>query len=203
MNIAIIGAGNIGGTLGKKWAAAGHQVSFGVRSPADNKHNQLRGLGLVTGVEEALADCEVILLSLPGGSVAVFAEIYGPLLDDKVVVDATNNIRSSEMNNLAVLFAQAPGAKLVRAFSNLGWENFETPTLGGETIDLFYCAQPLARAAAEQLITEVGLRPVCLGDLDTAPLVDSLTRLWFNLALTQGRGRRIAFKLLEENHRDV
>ena len=31
MNIAILGAGNIGRTLGVKWLAAGHQVTFGVR----------------------------------------------------------------------------------------------------------------------------------------------------------------------------
>ena len=31
MKIAILGAGNIGGTLGKKWLKAGHEVIFGVR----------------------------------------------------------------------------------------------------------------------------------------------------------------------------
>ena len=31
MKIAVLGAGNIGGTLGKKWLAAGHEVVFGVR----------------------------------------------------------------------------------------------------------------------------------------------------------------------------
>ena len=33
MNIAILGAGRIGGALGKKWAAAGHSIHFGVRDP--------------------------------------------------------------------------------------------------------------------------------------------------------------------------
>jgi predicted dinucleotide-binding enzyme len=37
MRIAIIGAGNVGGTLGKMWAAKGHEVAFGVRSPNDAK----------------------------------------------------------------------------------------------------------------------------------------------------------------------
>ena len=31
MKIAILGAGNIGATLGGKWLAAGHEVRFGVR----------------------------------------------------------------------------------------------------------------------------------------------------------------------------
>jgi predicted dinucleotide-binding enzyme len=33
INIAILGAGHIGGTLGRKWAAAGHDIFFGVRDP--------------------------------------------------------------------------------------------------------------------------------------------------------------------------
>jgi 8-hydroxy-5-deazaflavin:NADPH oxidoreductase len=37
MQIAILGAGNIGRTLGAKWAAAGHAVVFGVRDPGSDK----------------------------------------------------------------------------------------------------------------------------------------------------------------------
>jgi 8-hydroxy-5-deazaflavin:NADPH oxidoreductase len=33
MNIAIIGAGNVGSTLGKAWAKKGHDILFGVRNP--------------------------------------------------------------------------------------------------------------------------------------------------------------------------
>jgi hypothetical protein len=35
MKITIIGAGNIGRTLGSKWAQVDHQVTYGVRNPAD------------------------------------------------------------------------------------------------------------------------------------------------------------------------
>src|SRR2546428_271301 len=37
MKIAIIGTGNVGTALGRRWAAAGHQVTFGSRHPADAK----------------------------------------------------------------------------------------------------------------------------------------------------------------------
>ena len=33
MKIAIIGAGNVGGTLGRGWAKKGHDIFFGVREP--------------------------------------------------------------------------------------------------------------------------------------------------------------------------
>lgn len=35
MKIGIIGAGNIGGNLGRRWAKGGHAIRFGVRNPDD------------------------------------------------------------------------------------------------------------------------------------------------------------------------
>ena len=197
MKIGVIGAGNIGGTLGKKWAAAGHAVWFGVRQPADPKHAALHGIGTVTGVAQAVAAADVLALAQPGAAVADFAAEYGPALAGKLVIDTTNNVRSAEMHSLAALKAAAPQARLARAFSTLGWENFADPQIGGVQLDLFFCSQPQARAAVEALVADVGLRPVFLGDLDAAAALDGMTRAWFALVFGQGRGRRIAFKLLE------
>ncbi len=193
MNISIIGAGNIGKTLGSKWAQAGHQVIYGVRNPADPKHAGLN----VAPIAESLAEAEIVLLSLPGSAVADFAAQFGANLAGKIVIDATNNPRSPVMNNLDALQSAAPDAVLARAFSTLGWENFADPQLGGQQIDLFYAGAESARPAAEQLIREIGLRPVYLGGLEAVPALDGLTRAWFALAFGQGKGRRVAFKMLE------
>lgn len=198
MKIGIIGAGNIGSVLGRKWAAAGHEIHFGVRNPDDTKFEPLHSTGKLVPVEKAVLLCNVIVLALPGAAVAEFAASYGNLLNNKLVIDATNNVRSPEMHNLVVLGEKAQGAILARAFSTLGWENFAKPRLGGQRIDLFFCSPPTVRPALESLISAIGLRPVYLGDLDTASALDGMTRMWFALAIGQKRGRRIAFKLLEE-----
>lgn len=199
MKIAVIGAGNVGGTLGKKWAAAGHTVRFGVRNPADPKFAALRPDAAVLPVAESLLDAEAVVLTLPAAAVADFVAEHSGMLAGKIVVDAANNVRGPVMNNMALLQEQAPAALLVRAFSTLGWENFAEPQIGGDTADLFYCGHAAARPAADTLIAAIGLRPVCLGDVDAAGIVDGLTRAWFALAFGQGRGRRIAFKLLSED----
>lgn len=198
MNIAIIGAGNIGRTLGLAWLKAGHAVKFGVRQPADPKLDDLRPTAPVQTVAEALAEADVVVLAVPGGAVAQFAAEHGAALAGKVVVDATNNVRGADMNNLAPLRAHAPQAALVRAFSTLGWENFANPQLADQTVDLFFTAAPAIRATAETLIRAVGLNPIYVGDLEATPLVDGLTRLWFALAFNQGYGRRVALKVLHE-----
>jgi hypothetical protein len=104
----------------------------------------------------------------------------------------------AEMGNLALLAEKVPTARLARAFNSLGWENFAAPEIGGVQVDHFFCAQPAARAMVERLIEEVGLRPIYIGDIDLAPALDGITRIWVALAIRQGYGRRIAFKMLRE-----
>ena len=41
MRIGVIGAGSVGGTLGRRWAQLGHSVMFGVRDPQAPKVTDL------------------------------------------------------------------------------------------------------------------------------------------------------------------
>ena len=45
MKISILGPGKIGGGLGRKWMAAGHEIIFGVRNPDDPKYTALKSEG--------------------------------------------------------------------------------------------------------------------------------------------------------------
>jgi 8-hydroxy-5-deazaflavin:NADPH oxidoreductase len=49
---------------------------------------------------------------------------------------------------------------------------------------------------AEQMITDIGLRPIYVGGVEQAGLVDAVAGLWFALAFGQGKGRNLAFKVL-------
>jgi predicted dinucleotide-binding enzyme len=200
--IAILGAGNIGGTLGKKWHAAGHHVSFGVRDPAGQHAQTLRAeLGnprAIGTIADALqANPDVVLIALPGGAVEALAQEYATELNGRIIVDAANRVGEDAMHNLAPLQQHAPQAHLYRAFNTLGWENFAEPTFDGIQADLFYCGpEGETQTTVEQLISAVGLRPMYLGGIEQAGLLDSLTTLWFTLALRQKKGRHLAFKVL-------
>ena len=202
MKISIIGAGNIGSTLGKKWAAAGHEVVFGLREPQAARVQRLLeeidGSVSAGTVAEAGAGVAVILLAVPGDAVPAVVDQLGADLRGRIVIDATNEVDKLVMNSLVLLQGQATGASFYRAFNSLGWENFAEPVLGGVQADLFYCGdEGEGRPVVEQLICDVGLRPVYVGGLEQAPVLDNLTRLWFALALQRGYGRHLAFKLLQ------
>ena len=43
MKLGIIGAGNVGGTLGSRWAQAGHTIVFSAKDPQSSKIAELLG----------------------------------------------------------------------------------------------------------------------------------------------------------------
>jgi len=200
LRIAVVGAGKIGGTLGRKWVAAGHEVAFGVRDRQDERAVALRAElaepARVTTIAHALAAGDVVLLAVPGRVAAETVAEHGAALDGKAVIDATNNIGAQSVNSVAAIQAAAPRAGVFRAFNCYGWENFADPIYDGVQADLFYAGPDGgAGAAVEQLIRDVGLRPVRIGGSDQAGTTDDLLRVWFAL-VKGGRGRNVAFKLL-------
>src|SRR5579859_7180979 len=93
MNIGIIGAGNVGGTLGQAWASAGHKVKFGVRNPADEKIAALLkrcGPNASAGqVKDASAFGKAVVLTTPWEGAKSAIESAGDL-SGKVLIDCTN-----------------------------------------------------------------------------------------------------------------
>lgn len=189
MRIAVIGAGKIGGTLGGRWEAAGHEVLYGLRDLSRKEGGR--------SIADALKGGEAVLLAIPGAAVVDLAREHAKALDGKVVIDATNNFRAPSMHSWSELSSLLPRASLYRAFNSYGWDVFANPSLGGEQPDLFYAGPDgPGQEATEKLIADAGLRPIRVGGTDAADVVDGVLRLWFTLA--QSRGRRIAFKLISD-----
>jgi predicted dinucleotide-binding enzyme len=140
---------------------------------------------------------DVVLISVPGGIVEQTAQECAAQLNGRIIIDAANRMGEDSMHNLAPFQQYAPQAQLYRAFNSLGWENYAEPNFNGIQADLFYCGSGgEARAKVEQLISDVGLRPVYLGGNEQLGLLDSIATLWFTLAFGQKKGRHLAFKVL-------
>lgn len=202
MIISIIGAGKIGVTLGKKWSEASHKIVFGVRDPQSLKTStamiKMAAKAQACDVAGAITGSDVVLFSVPWSAVPAIVSENKDLLDNKIVIDATNNFSRPEINNLRAIREAAPNASVYRAFNSLGWELFDNPVISGMQLDHFYTGPDGEyRFIVEQLIMEVGLRPIWVGDHEKIEIVDQLGALWVELAIRQGRGRSLALKLLE------
>lgn len=198
MRIAVLGAGIIGTTIGRRWGQAGHEVVYGSRDPDAERYRDLAREARVEEIPQAMRDADATLIATPGDAVPSLLDANGEMLDGKLLLDASNNVSGERFHQLPLFEARVPAARVYRAFNTLGWENFADPAFDGAQADLFYSGpEGDDRPTVERLIADVGLRPVYLGNGSTAAdLLDGVTRLWFTLALQKGHGRHLAFRTL-------
>jgi predicted dinucleotide-binding enzyme len=183
MNIGVVGSGKIGGVVGKLWARAGHKIRFSSRHP-----DRLDGLVREAGpnasrgmIEEALAFGEVILLSIPYGSVERFGQEHGTRLQGKIVIETGNPYPQRDGAIAEEVLASGrgtgvwsarwlPGTRLVRGFNSV-WDQTlakeahrPEPRVGtplasddGEALEV-----------AAGLVRDAGFDPVIVGPLARA-----------------------------------
>ncbi len=203
MNIAIIGAGNVGQALGSGWAALGHTVIFGTRSP---DRDDMVALTTRTGTQAALpadaaAQAEVLLLATPWNATQAVLENLGDLTG-KVLLDATNPIGPGlaligDPSGGEQVAAWAPGAHVVKAFNTTGFENMQAPSYDGTPLAMFYCGDDAsAKATAADLIAALGFDAIDAGPLSRAVHLEHLAMVWITQAFTMGAGRDFGFAVL-------
>ncbi len=202
MKIAIIGTGNVGGALATAWARAGHTIYLGARDQANFKDRELLANPntSVHSIAEAAAGAEVILVATPPQIAKDLAEIFGDA-KGKTIIDATNAIRikPDPYPTAFHAFEELTEAEVVKCFNTTGFENMQDPKYAGEALDMFMAGDSIpAKQVAEQLALDAGFAHCYnAGKSDRVLLLEQFALFWINLAIFQGMGRNIGFKLLK------
>jgi 8-hydroxy-5-deazaflavin:NADPH oxidoreductase len=91
MKIGMIGAGKIGATLAGRYAAAGHAVVLANSRGPESLSNFASEMGAKAGtVGEAIADADVVVVSIPQKSIPLLSEDFASAREDLIVVDTGN-----------------------------------------------------------------------------------------------------------------
>ncbi len=204
--IGIVGSGNIGGTLGILLAKAGYEILYSSRHP-ENLKDLVRTAGPKSRagtVAEAIAFGEVIVLSLPVKALPDLDAKTKEALKGKIVIDTSNpyperdgkiaDEARKDPGGMGVFVARLlPGAKIIRAFNTVYFEDLKkTTNKASEKIGI-----PLAGddqeglQAAVELVEDAGLDPVVTGDLKTSKWFDVGTAVY----ATSATAREIREKL--------
>lgn len=208
MKIAIIGAGNVGGTLGAAWANRGHEILFGVRDAADPKLKELLaragGNARASTVKDAAAAADVAALTVPWPAAQDALRSAGDLRG-KVLLDCTNPLQP-DLSGLTVGYtasgaeqvaAWAPGARVVKIFNTTGFPNMANPEYREGRSMMLYCGDDAqAKKVAAQLAAELGFEPYDVGPLTEARLLEPFALVWIHLAVLQKMGTGFAFRLM-------
>ncbi len=176
MKIGVLGAGSIGGTLGRLWRKAGHEVRFGTRHP-----EQLVELVAETGagagsVADAASFGEVVLIAVPLKAIPELASEVASALTGKVVVDA-NNAYSERDGRVAAtatsyaggssawVAAHLPGSRVVKAFNTVYFKTLQEKAHNAPLGIPLAGDDRTAMAMVERLVRDAGFVPVVVGDL--------------------------------------
>jgi hypothetical protein len=209
MRIAVIGTGNVGSTLGSRWAKGGHEVVFGVRQPQSDKVRALVALAgeqaRAATIPEAVKAANIVLLSVPWTAVEDVLRSAGSL-EGKLIIDCTNPI---DVNSRGLSIGRttsggekvaewARGALVVKAFNMTGTKNMANPRFGDERLTMFVCGDhPKAKSVVARLAEEIGFEPCDAGPLSNARYLEPMAILWIYLAYGAGRGQDIGLRLIE------
>ena len=206
MKIGIIGAGDIGGTLGMRWRQKGHEIMFGIRNRQSQNVQKLIELdkNLEFGeIRETVAFGDVIVFAVPWASVEETIIMAGNLTN-KILIDPTNPL-TPDLKGLALentsaaekISNLAKTAKVVKAFNMIGAKTLSNLIYDSQRADLFICGDDShAKQIVRELAIDIGFDVIDVGPLVNARLLESLALLWIELAFRQKMGPNIAFKLL-------
>ncbi|HEV2490778.1 MAG TPA: NADPH-dependent F420 reductase [Candidatus Acidoferrales bacterium] len=208
MKIAILGAGNVGGALGRGWAAKGHSISFGVTDPTGDKTralvNSIGANARAGSVAEAVANAEAVVLATPWPAAQAAIRAAGNLAG-KIVIDCTNPLEP-DLSGLVIghntsageeVAKWANGARVVKAFNTTGAGNMANTQYDSACPTMCICGDDAAaKTSVAKLAEDLGFEAVDAGPLRNARLLEPFAMLWIYLAIKQGLGPNIAFKLL-------
>jgi 8-hydroxy-5-deazaflavin:NADPH oxidoreductase len=208
VKLAIIGAGNVGGTLGAAWAQkAGHEIFFGVRNSASDKTQALlRPLGAKARAgtpAEASAFGEMIVLTTPWPQAEAAIRSLGDL-GGRILLDATNPLAMGP-DGLGLEIGHstsagekvqgwAKGASVFKTLNSTGFGNMANPVFHGVKSVMFVVGDDAAnKPKVIDLVASLGFDVVDAGPLRNARLLEAQAMLWIELALKRGLGRDWAF----------
>lgn len=186
MDIAIIGAGNVGTALAGALARAGHHVTISATHPDHAAQAaQASGAGSAGTNKQAIAAGDVVILAVPGSSFESIVADAGTELAGKVVVDVSNrpspDPAGAGTSAAEELQALLPDATVVKAFNTAFATRQADPIVDGVSADGFVAADDgEARRTVLGIVESIGFRPVDAGSLAVARTLEGMA--WLNIS---------------------
>jgi len=189
MATAIIGTGNIGGTLARHLVRGGEPVVLASKDGANaaSLAQDLGELARSASVEEAIAEADAVVFAVWLDTTKELIARDARLLENKVVVDPSNPLGFDESGQMirtlpegqsggSVIAAQLPpGAHYVKAFGTLAADALATAAdREPRQAVLFYATDDDAAATTiERLIRAAGFDPLKAGGVADAERIET------------------------------
>jgi predicted dinucleotide-binding enzyme len=181
LDVGIVGAGKIGGTLARRLKALGHKVSLANSRGPETLREQADEIGVqAESAREAAQDKDVVVVTIPERSVAELPQDLFAGVDDVVVVIDTGNYYPRQRDGRIDAIEQGTpesrwveqqlGRPVVKAFNNMRFDHLlrnGRPAGAPDRIALPVSGDDArAKALVQTLVEELGFDAVDAGGLD-------------------------------------
>ena len=196
--VAVIGTGDMGDSLGPKFAQIGYRVIYGSRDPSRESLQALvdrTGSGATaTTQKEAAQAADIVLLAVPWPAMEQVAQNLGSL-DGKIVIDVSFPFRQAEdgypENMVATSSAEMiqgwnPGAKVVKWSLPTAFYIDEPQELGQRPTNWIAADDREAKEKVARVAFQIGQDPIDAGPLRLSRALDAQALL-FMVPLYQRR----------------
>jgi predicted dinucleotide-binding enzyme len=189
--VAIIGTGDMGDSLGPKFAELGYTVVYGSREPDGDKAQAVVSLtganATVTTQREAAQAGDIVILAVPWPAMETVAQNLGSL-DGKIVIDISfpheqgedgYYVPMLETSSAEMIQQWNPGARVMKTFALQASYVIDDPAVVGGPVSIPIAADD--RAAKEQIariIVAMGHDPIDAGPLRYSRELEAMQRLY-------------------------
>lgn len=205
MDIAIIGAGNVGGALAGSFTRAGHSVTVTATSKESAEETAAQtGARAAATNGEAVEAADAVILAVPYRALEEVLGDVGEALGGKVVVDATNRFNHEDpagsvdgTSASEQIQARVPGARVVKAFNTVFASLQAHPIVDGTPLDGFVAADDEgAKKSVLGLVESIGFRPIDAGPLGMARGLEAMAVLIIGLQIWHNWSWQSGWKLV-------
>ncbi|WP_412476398.1 NADPH-dependent F420 reductase [Flavobacterium sp. TBRC 19031] len=197
MKIAFIGIGNVGFALANQLERKGHQIVIATEdrgSESVQKALKLNPNFVIKSIQKAVDEAEVFFLATPFH--ANESLLKSLRFKHQILVDCTNPVGpgishglQSQISGSEKIQEWAPDAKVVKAFTIYGFENFADavyPNYNVKPVMMLAGNDADAKKVTAGLIETFGFEPLDTGKLDQALHLEHLTLLWVKMVRRDG-----------------
>jgi predicted dinucleotide-binding enzyme len=189
--VAIIGTGDMGDSLGPRFAELGYEVVFGSREPEGDKAQRAvkvtgHGARAVSQREAAVAG-NIVVLAVPWPAMETVAQNLGDL-SGKIVIDISFPHRQAddgyyepmlETSSAEMIQQWNPGAHVLKTFALQASYVIDNPKLLGGPVSIPIAGNSQqAKEQVGKVIAAMGLDPVDAGPLRRSRDLEAMQRLY-------------------------
>lgn len=191
VTVAVIGTGDMGDSLGPRFAELGYAVVYGSRNPGSERSQKLVARtghnARITTQKDAAQAGEIVVLAIPWPAMITVAQNLGAL-DGKIVIDISTAAKQAadgyfisvvKTSSAEMIQAWNPGARVVKAFATQASYVIDDPTVVGGPVTVPIAADdPQAKEIVAKIVQAMGMDPFDAGPLRYSQEIEALARLY-------------------------